>query len=428
MDALGVRLVRSILHDKDFSSMTKAGVTEDSVFDKSRKSLEWITQYLRDTGEWPTCHMVEENIGISLPDEPEPLSYIVDLVRQRTLGKKIETNLTEAANLLGERDPDAALKMLGEASLELRPLSTHSQVVSYRDTGKERFDQYQDTKEFGGLIGINTPWKSLDKAVQGWVNGTFNVITAMQNTGKTWFLVLCAADALNQGKRVLYVTLEMSNFRIARRLDAAMHKLHFGKLRDCDLSTEAEETWESRIEASSDGEGDILMADKSLVKRVSDVTALVLDYKPDIVFIDGGYRFEGAAGKSSWEATVSTVNELQISAERTDIPWVVSTQQGDSNETGSERKRGVKMKAWGVRYGKEWVINPDVVLGLYQNEDLRLIKTLEIHTLKVRDASGDSYNSHFNINWDTNEMEFSESVSPEDDAEGLSDFSTSVAF
>ena len=427
MDALGIRLVRSVLNDQDFSSLTKAGVSEESVFDESRKALEWTTNYLRDSGEWPTCNMVEENVGISLPEEPEPLNYVVDLVRQRTLGKRLEANLTEAANLLGDREPDAALKILGEASLALRPLSTHSQVVSYRDTGKERFDQYQDTKEFGGLIGIPTPWKSLDRAIQGWVNGTLNVITAMQNTGKTWFLVLCAADALNRGKRVLYITLEMSNFRIARRLDAAMYKLHFGKLRDCDLSTEAEENWESQIEVSTDGDGDILMADKSLVKRVSDVTSLVLDYNPDVVFIDGGYRFEGS-GKSSWESTVSVVNDLQIAAERTDVPWVVSTQQGDANETGSERKRGVKMKAWGVRYGKEWVINPDVVIGLYQNEDLRLIKTMEIHTLKVRDASGDHHNSHFNIGWDTSEMAFDESISPEEDGEGLSDFSTSVSF
>ena len=427
MDALGIRLVRSVLNDQDFSSLTKAGVSEESVFDESRKALEWTTNYLRDSGEWPTCNMVEENVGISLPEEPEPLNYVVDLVRQRTLGKRLEANLTEAANLLGDREPDAALKILGEASLALRPLSTHSQVVSYRDTGKERFDQYQDTKEFGGLIGIPTPWKSLDRAIQGWVNGTLNVITAMQNTGKTWFLVLCAANALNRGKRVLYITLEMSNFRIARRLDAAMYKLHFGKLRDCDLSTEAEENWESQIEVSTDGDGHILMADKSLVKRVSDVTSLVLDYKPDVVFIDGGYRFEGS-GKSSWESTVSVVNDLQIAAERTDVPWVVSTQQGDANETGSERKRGVKMKAWGVSYGKEWVINPDVVIGLYQNEDLRLIKTMEIHTLKVRDASGAHHNSHFNIGWDTSEMAFDESISPEEDGEGLSDFSTSVSF
>ena len=427
MDALGFRLVRSILNEKDFSSLTKAGVTEDSVFADSRKALEWVTKYLRDSGEWPSCNMVEENVGISLPDEAEPLHYIVDLVRQRTLGKRLEASLTEAANLLGEREPDEALKMLGEASLSLRPLSTHSQVVSYRETGKERFDQYQDTKEFGGLVGIETPWKSLDKSIQGWVDGTFNVVTAMQNTGKTWFLVLCAADALKKGKRVLYVTLEMSNFRIARRLDAAMYKLHFGKLRDCELSTEAEDSWESKIESSTDSDGDILLADKGLVRKVSDVTALVLDYKPDIVFIDGGYRFEGD-GKSSWESTVSIVNDLQIAAERTDIPWVVSTQQGDANETGSERKRGVKMKAWGVRYGKEWVINPDVVIGLYQNEDLRLIKTLEIHLLKIRDASGDSFNSHFNINWDTTEMKFSEETSPEDDGKELSDFSTSVSF
>jgi hypothetical protein len=199
----------------------------------------------------------------------------------------------------------------------------------------------------------------------------------------------------------------MSNFRIGRRLDAVLYKLHFGKLRDCDLDAEVEEEWEAAVKLDTDSEGDVLLADKSLVRRVADVTALVMDYKPDIVFIDGGYRFAGS-GKSAWESTVSIVNELQASAESSKIPWVVSTQQGDANETGAERKRGVKIKAWGVRYGKEWVINPDVVIGLYQNEDLRLINTMEIHILKVRDASGDTYRNHFNIDWNTSKMSFDE--------------------
>ena len=70
------------------------------------------------------------------------------------------------------------------------------------------------------------------------------------------------------------------------------------------------------------------------------------------------------------------------------------------------------MRAWSVRYGKEWVIDPDVVIGLYANEDLRLIKQLEIHCLKMRDNAGDS-SGEFNIHWDTQKMNFLQVDEPE---------------
>ena len=44
---------------------------------------------------------------------------------------------------------------------------------------------------------------------------------------------------------------------------------------------------------------------------------------------------------------------------------------------GKEKKKGTKhVRAWNVRYGKEWFINPDILIGMYQDDDLRLIKRI----------------------------------------------------
>jgi hypothetical protein len=236
----------------------------------------------------------------------------------------------------------------------------------------------------------------------------------MSNTGKSWLLCACANDAeVTHKKRVLFGTLEMSAGRIARRLDCLRYKIPFGEMRNGEIDSITESVWKEKLEklGVEESSSDILIADKKLIKTVYDVMALVQQNKPDIVFIDGGYRFAAQRSGSDWEKQVETVRALQICAEESNIPWVVTTQFGDSNETGKEKKRGKKVRAWNTRYGKEWFIDPDVLIGMYQDDDTRLIKQMEIHPLKVRDA--DEAYEEFNINWDMNKMDFTQIGSEE---------------
>ena len=425
MDNLGKRMVRSLLEHKETSVLSEYRITREDIFEDAGLSYDWIFEYIRERGKWPTVVAVEENCMIELPDEAEDITYVCDLVRKRSLAKSLERDLSEAARCLDSRNPDEALRRIGEASLQHRKkLVTKNKIVSYRESGADRIKTYDELKSFSGYRGVETPWKQLDSVIQGWVDGTFNVITAMQNTGKTWFLVVSAIHALSLGKRVGFVTLEMTSQRVARRLDAVKYELPFRLLRDGDLDVPSEEEWRSSIERDTKGDGDILIADKQLIRSVDDATSFVLEYKPDIIFIDGGYRFQTTGRRGAWEQQLEIVRDLQISAEATGIPWIVSTQQGDANETGREKKRGPHMRAWSVRYGKEWVIDPDVVIGIYANEDLRIIKQLEVHCLKMRDNAGDSV-GQFNIHWDTQKMNFAEvesSDSLDDSDEGLVDF------
>ena len=159
----------------------------------------------------------------------------------------------------------------------------------------------------------------------------------MQNTGKTWMSCIIADHALSLGKKVLFVTMEMSGPRIMRRLDAIRYKLPFGDLRDGELELFTVDRW--KAEAAAGGRGDILVADKKMVQKVGDIVSLVNEHRPDFVVVDGGYRLEGK-GRGSWDKVVDVVNGLQIAAEITDIPWLVTSQLGDASESGKESKKG----------------------------------------------------------------------------------------
>jgi len=409
-DYIGKRLVSVLISGDDISLLPKHSLDETDVLGDARTSLTWVIEYFREHGSWPDRDMVAESTGVDLPIEDKPADYVANLVRERSLAKRLEQTATAIAKQIEARNPDEALKLMGDASLALRSRAKVETPTSFRESGPDRIKAYDDLKEAGGLIGLPTPWERLNVNIGGWCDGTLNVITAMQNTGKSWFCCYCADHALDLGKKVLMVTLEMDIPRIGKRIEAIRYKVPYGRLRGGDMEPETEDEWRRRILKDREGVGDIILADKKMVQRVSDVLFMVMDYKPDIVFIDGGYRFSsrGGGGAGEWANTVEIVNDLQIAAEVTQVPWVVTTQQGDANETGKRKKGDSKMHAWGVRYGKEWVINPDNVIGLYADEDLRLTKSLEIHQLKTRDATGDAMHSEFTISWDLNRMDFSE--------------------
>ena len=404
MGNLGKRLTVSLLAHKDLSVLSSQNVSGKDLFDDGLKTFKWLLKFYDDYKEWPSQSNIEESTGVSLPREVDPLPYITNKVRERSLGKLIERGILSAAKALEERKPDEADNIIKKLAKESRKIII-PEVISYRGDADKRIEEYDKAKLHGGYLGIATPWKSLDKIIQGFVDGSLTVFTAVANTGKTWILIICAEYALSLEKKVLFITLEMPTSRITRRLDAVRYKIPFANLRDILLDSETEVRLKKAI-LEDEVKGDIIFADKRMIQTVRDVESLVHIHEPDIVFIDGGYRFRGDKS-SEWESSKTIVAELQTASEITNIPWVVSTQHGDSNETGKTPKKGPKMRAWGVRYAKEWVINPDICIGLYQDTDMRLLEKLDMYFLKVREGVGGS-SSEVTISWDMKNMKFTE--------------------
>ena len=102
-----------------------------------------------------------------------------------------------------------------------------------------------------------------------------------------------------------------------------------------------------------------------------------------------------------------TIEELQLYAEASDVPWIVTTQMGDSTETWKDPKPGV-VNAGKVRYGKEWLINPDLVIIMSQTEVQRELAQMELHIHKVREGTSEVSVPYIVCNWDLDSMCFTE--------------------
>jgi len=370
---LGKRFLAACLKEKDLSSQL---LNKDCLFGEAKEALKWIRAYKERHDEFPISKMVEESTGINMPDEEDTLVYIEDQVRKRWLSQKLSERLKFAADFLEKRDPDSALQIVQNLDID-----TGEEVDSYTSDPLERIKRYKKLNR-EGYPCIESPWESLNKRILGFEDGTLNVILAKSGVGKSWVSTFLANFFNAKNKKVMLVTMEMKADRILLRMDAVKYNLPYGDLRNLELDDLSLKRWEEKI-AAGRKESELYVIDKKSISTVIDIYSLIQKLKPDIAIIDGAYRLQGRQGRSNWEKAEAVINDLQLYAERSNIPWICTSQQG-SNDKDDDFGN--------VKYSKNWFIAADVVLSLSQDTDQRLQKVMSIGILKIREGAGEKDN------------------------------------
>lgn len=283
-------------------------------------------------------------------------------------------------------------------------------------------------RDFGYWIGEDVIWDTIKEIVSvGEKNcldfecsKNHNYVSNSFVVHNSWMLSIIADDMtrkIPKDKCILFVTTEMKPIRICRRIDCIKHKIPFSGLRDGILNSDDEKFWYSETEKAMDSVvdyGDIKIVGKKLARTVGDIRMLVKEFEPMAVLVDGGYRLDAKGMGGDWGGQVVVIEQLQEGADDTNVPWLVTSQLGDSSEKG-KGKTDRKINPWNVRYAKEWLINPDVVISMQQDEDLALRDEMEIGILKYRD--GDGPRVSFRINWDRRVMNYDEVKESTDSSE-----------
>ncbi len=401
-DYLGLRILTSLLASKDVALLEQLQI-DDFLPGKSQEVLVWILDYRLKFNALPTPLAIVDNFGAILPADVEDFHYLKEQIQKRNLSYKLTQSLSSVANLLDNGEPNKALTEL-QRVLDSGAVTPPNRVVTYVKDAKERIEHYKQQMTNQVFEGIPCVWEELGKVIIGWMNGTLNVILAEPNVGKTWSLCIIADDCITQNKQVLYVSLEMPASKILRRIDALRRKVSFSRLRkNALLPDDIKRLEESLLTETTTGE--IIVADKLDVVTPRDVYLLVKKHAPDIVLIDGAYRFEGdTKSNNKWEVNAKVITDLQLFAEMSKVPWVL-TSQLNSDPT---RKVTDKIQLAEARYSKEWGIAADVVLALRQAPEDRVLRKMQIHTLKVREHDAETNVDMVMVNWDLTNFNFAE--------------------
>jgi len=210
---------------------------------------------------------------------------------------------------------------------------------NYLEDFEERYDFYTKDEE-----KIPFDIEYLNKITEGGLpKKTLNIILAGTGGGKSLTMCHMAAANLLQGYNVLYITCEMSEKRIAQRIDANL--LNIGIK---DLKTTPKNIFNTKIKELEDKtNGDLVIKEYPTSSAhvghfrscLSDLS-LKKDFKPDIIFVDyinicasQRYRPDTA---NSYTLVKGIAEELRGLAVENDVPIVSATQTTRSGYGSSD--------------------------------------------------------------------------------------------
>ena len=220
----------------------------------------------------------------------------------------------------------------------------------------------------------------------GLPNKTLNVALAGTGVGKSLFMCHCAAANLTRGLNVLYITLEMSEERIAERIDANLLNVTIDEL---ELMTK--NAYDSKLTSLREKtNGKIIIkeyptagAGSANFRHLLNELKLKKSFVPDIIYIDYlnicmSSRMKYGANVNSYTLVKAIAEELRGLAVEYDVPIVTATQTTRSGYTNSDLGLEDTSESFGLP------ATADFMFALISTEELVSLNQIMVKQLKNR--------------------------------------------
>jgi hypothetical protein len=221
----------------------------------------------------------------------------------------------------------------------------------------------------------------------GLPNKTLNICLAGTGVGKSLFMCHVAGNALNQGRNVLYITMEMAEERIAERIDANLLNIPLDQLQNISkplLSSKVED-----LAATHNGKLIIKeyptgAAHAGHFRALLNELKLKKNFIPEMIFIDylnicSSSRMKGMGGAINSYTYIKTIaEELRGLAVEFDVPVISATQTTRSGFTSSDPGLEDTSESFGLP------ATADLMFAMVTSEELESLGQVMIKQLKNR--------------------------------------------
>ena len=261
--------------------------------------------------ELADSNQIVENISDNSSDYQWLLDTTEKWCRDRAIYLALMESIQIADDESEKQNRDAIPHILSEA---LSVSFDHNIGHDYIKDFESRFEFYHREEE-----KIPFDLEFFNKITKGGLpNKTLNVALAGTGVGKSLFMCHLASSVLLQNKNVLYITLEMSEEKIAERIDANLLNVNIQSLMN--LSHGDFETKITKLSKKTQGkliikEYPTASAHSGHFKSLLNELSLKKSFKPDIIFVDylnicASSRYKGSA-VNSYTYVKSIAEELR---------------------------------------------------------------------------------------------------------------------
>jgi intein/homing endonuclease len=165
--------------------LTDAGIKSDMISAEAATALDFIRAHVREHNVMPSEDYLSSQTGIRLPQVEDPLSVYIKEVRALFEWNMHAAFANEHAALInkGTSSLQEARSRHEQFTRDIREAgTTATKIHSMWGTGPDVLKEYEDAK--AGIMGIPTPWPSMDKITRGWGPSEFVVFGARTGVGK----------------------------------------------------------------------------------------------------------------------------------------------------------------------------------------------------------------------------------------------------
>lgn len=227
----------------------------------------------------------------------------------------------------------------------------------------------------------------LNKITNGGLpNKTLTVLMSASGGGKSLAMCHMAAANLAAGKNVMYITMEMSEERIAERIDANMMNIPV-----IDLANLPQQIFTNRMDRIKEKTNGKLIikeyptagAHAGHFRSLLNELEMKKSFKPDIIYIDylnicASSRYKASSSVNSYTLVKSIAEELRGMAVEYDLPIVSATQVTRSGYNNSDVEMTDTSESMGI------VHTVDLFLAIIATEELDANGQIMFKQLKNR--------------------------------------------
>jgi replicative DNA helicase len=403
MDLERVLVSKIVFTGQVEAAMSRNIAPEHFFDDECRDMYEYLVEFARRYKSTPSLDAVKhDRPHFEWLQTQETLEWVIDRFAIQVKRKAANDAIEELARAADDRER--------AENIDLEFLNVAQTLVTALPSGKvdrfseveKRVKEYEERKKLGKPLGIPYGIPTLDRATGGLHPWQLVTVLAFTNIGKSTLLRSLAFNFWQAGHTPLIFSLEMGAEEILHSFDAMAAKLDLNKLKQLRLADDHLEAWRNYAKTfQREGIADIPIIDSLYRITPDQVYAETLRHKPDCVIIDyvglmkSNYINRGSSIKKHQILTDIT-QDLKINARMLKVPIIMAAQTNRSGKDGAD----LDNVADSISISQD----SDVVIGMYQDEDMERDNEMEIRINKNRRGP----RPKFRMVWDHESQDYRE--------------------
>lgn len=266
------------------------------------------------------------------------LSYAIDthieILKERYIRKSVVKNCTNLIQaIIQGKDINTSLYKF-ENKIQDTLDDKDNEDDSISSICERILDFLENSEEVGMKFGVEL----LDDTIGGLFKGELTTIAARSGVGKTALALQIMLNVISQGKKVLFISREMSNEQIFMRNITKKTGISIKKMKDKGLD---EDDWQKIISIMGEFSKENLIYINDRISTISNIKKRIRQVKPDLVIVDYLQLLNVEANQQNREREVATLSrELKNITLDFNIPLIQLSQLNDEMKD---------LRPWGER-------------------------------------------------------------------------------